>query len=289
MTLPVSWEVLALFCVTELAFSASPGPAVFLVVSRAIRDGMPSAAAAALGVLVGNLVYFAVSATAVGAVLFALREWFFVAQWGGAAYLAWLAAKSFRGERETAQRDAPRLAAKNAFRESFLVQLANPKTIIFFIAFLPLFLNPEKPAAGQKRRGGAKVRAEGAFPRQRRFALRRRRLAAFDFAVNRKGVSENESFNWCSSALLDRRSGVQPPTGSGWWMCGCWTILWSAMRSCHCASATAACSSRPRRPCPSPPPLWRCAPGRGGRRGAPCNAQCSRAGRARPPARQRFS
>ena len=149
MTLPVSWEVLALFCVTELAFSASPGPAVFLVVSRAIRDGMPSAAAAALGVLVGNLAYFAVSATAVGAVLFALREWFFVAQWGGAAYLAWLAAKSFRGERETAQRDAPRLAAKNAFRESFLVQLANPKTIIFFIAFLPLFLNPEKPAAGQ--------------------------------------------------------------------------------------------------------------------------------------------
>ena len=77
MSFPVSLEVLLLFCLTELAFSASPGPAVFVVVSRAMREGMPSATASALGVLAGNLLYFGLSATAAGAVLFALREWFF--------------------------------------------------------------------------------------------------------------------------------------------------------------------------------------------------------------------
>ena len=138
-----------MFCLTELAFSASPGPAVFVVVSRAMRDGMPAAAASALGVLTGNLLYFALSATAVGAILFALREWFFVAQWLGAAYLLWLAARMFWGAGGSARGENPRPPVGGAFRESLLLQLANPKTIVFFIAFLPLFLDAEKPAAGQ--------------------------------------------------------------------------------------------------------------------------------------------
>ena len=150
MSFPVSLEVLALFCLTELAFSASPGPAVFLVVSRAMRDGASSAVAAVLGVLIGNLIYFALSATAVGAILFALREWFFVAQWGGAAYLLWLAAKMFLGAGDS-DSDSPHTPSRvrGAFRESLILTLANPKVIVFFIAFLPLFLNPEKPAAPQ--------------------------------------------------------------------------------------------------------------------------------------------
>ena len=151
MQFPVSLEILALFCVTELAFSASPGPAFFLVVSRALRGGMFSAAASAAGVLVGNLFYFAVSATAVGVILFSLREWFFVAQWFGAAYLLWLAARIFRSPESAGGVGAERsrVAMRAAFRESFVMQLANPKTIVFFIAFLPLFLDPAKSAAAQ--------------------------------------------------------------------------------------------------------------------------------------------
>ena len=149
MSFPVSLEVLLLFCLTELAFSASPGPAVFVVVSRAMREGMPSATASALGVLAGNLLYFGLSATAAGAVLFALREWFFAAQWCGAAYLLWLAARMFRGGGESVRRENPRAPTGGAFRESLFLQLANPKTIIFFIAFLPLFLDAGRPAAGQ--------------------------------------------------------------------------------------------------------------------------------------------
>lgn len=142
---PVEPGILLLFCLTELAFSASPGVAVFMVVSRAMSGGMAAAMASAAGVLCGNLLYFALSATVVGAFLFALREWFFVAQWCGAAYLLYLASAMFFG----GQKSERRVSRGKAFGESFAAQLANPKTIVFFIAFLPLFINPEKSAAAQ--------------------------------------------------------------------------------------------------------------------------------------------
>ena len=143
MTFPVSWEILALFCVTELAFSASPGTAVLMVVSRAASGGIRAAMATTFGVLCGNLIYFAVSASAIGAFLFALREWFFAVQWCGAAYLLYLAARAFFGHQ-----GGKRTSRAAAFSESLFVQLANPKTIIFFIAFLPIFIDPsESPAA----------------------------------------------------------------------------------------------------------------------------------------------
>ena len=141
--MPVAPEILALFCLTELAFSASPGPAVLMVVSRAISGGMAAAMAVAAGVLCGNLLYFALSATAIGAFLFALREWFFVVQWCGAAYLVYLAGGMFFGK------GGEKTSRAKAFGESLTAQLANPKTIIFFIAFLPLFINPAKPAGIQ--------------------------------------------------------------------------------------------------------------------------------------------
>ena len=146
MIFPVDWEIFALFCLTEFAFSVSPGPAVFLVAAHAARGGMRPAAACAFGVLSGNLAYFALSATAVGALLAALREWFFVVKWCGAAYLFYLAARAF-AVRGGAQNPPAREGV--AFRESFLMQLANPKTILFFVAFLPLFVDAQKPVVAQ--------------------------------------------------------------------------------------------------------------------------------------------
>ncbi|MGU9951547.1 MAG: LysE family translocator [Gammaproteobacteria bacterium WSBS_2016_MAG_OTU1] len=140
----VAPEVLVLFCLTELAFSASPGPAVLMVVSRVVSGGIPAAMAVAFGVLCGNLFYFALSATAIGAFLFALREWFFVVQWCGAFYLFYLAGVMFFGSGGGGQ-----VSRAKAFGESLAAQLANPKTIIFFIAFLPLFINPSQDVGAQ--------------------------------------------------------------------------------------------------------------------------------------------
>lgn len=142
----IDWRLLALFCLTELVFSASPGPAVLLVAARAYQGGFRAALAAIFGVLCGNLIYFGLSATALGALLFAAGDYFFIAQWCGAAYLAYLATmRLLRGNQAAAA--IPRSGA--AFRDSVIMQLANPKTIVFFVAFLPLFIDSQKPLAPQ--------------------------------------------------------------------------------------------------------------------------------------------
>jgi homoserine/homoserine lactone efflux protein len=143
----VDWRLLALFCLTEFVFSASPGPAVLLVAARAYQSGFRASLAAIFGVLCGNLFYFALSATALGAVIFAAGEYFFVAQWCGAAYLAYLATARLLRRADAADNKTPLASA--AFRDSLIMQLANPKTIVFFIAFLPLFVNPQNPLAPQ--------------------------------------------------------------------------------------------------------------------------------------------
>ena len=144
---PVAPETLLLFCLTELAFSLSPGVIVMLVAARAINGGMRPAMAAAFGGLFGNLLFFAASATAVGALLLSLREWFFIAQWFGAGYLFVMATMLFFGTaRQVVQ---PPVKVGNAFWQGLALQLANPKTILFFIAFLPLFVDADKPAGSQ--------------------------------------------------------------------------------------------------------------------------------------------
>ena len=144
---PVAPGTLALFCLAELAFSVSPGTIVMVVVARAMYSGMRAAIATALGALLGNLLFFVVSATAVGALFAALREWFFIAQWSGAAYLFALAGMLFFGKAQSGAR--PHVGAGGAFWQGFALQMANPKTILFFIAFLPLFVEVDKPLAGQ--------------------------------------------------------------------------------------------------------------------------------------------
>lgn len=147
MTFPVALETLALFCLAELAFSVSPGTIVMIVVARAMYSGMRPAIAAALGALLGNLLFFVISATAVGALFATLREWFFVAQWIGAAYLFALAGMLFFSKPQTDSHLS--IGTGNAFWQGFGLQMANPKTILFFIAFLPLFVNIERPLGTQ--------------------------------------------------------------------------------------------------------------------------------------------
>ena len=78
---------LLLFAATELLLSATPGPAVLLVVSQGIRRGYRSSTRAAAGILTGNAIYFALSAAGLGALLMASKRVFDVLQIAGAAYL----------------------------------------------------------------------------------------------------------------------------------------------------------------------------------------------------------
>jgi homoserine/homoserine lactone efflux protein len=133
-----------LFCLTETALCIIPGPAVLLVLSTALRRGFPSATRATAGILAGNTMYFALSATGIAAVIVASHVVFGALKWAGAAYLVWLGLRMLlaRGGGHAGAGERPAGNAERIFVRAFIVQAANPKALVFFIALLPQFINP---------------------------------------------------------------------------------------------------------------------------------------------------
>src|ERR1700689_1148040 len=133
-----------LFCLTETALCLIPGPAVLLVLSTALRRGFPSATRATAGILAGNTMYFALSATGIAAVIVASHTLFSALKWAGAAYLAWLGLRMLLAPAPGGDAPTQPVAGRGdrVFIRAFVVQAANPKALVFFIALLPQFINP---------------------------------------------------------------------------------------------------------------------------------------------------
>ena len=133
-----------LFCATELVLCISPGPAVLFVISTALRRGFKSGALAASGILASNTFYFALSATGIAAVIVASHRVFSIVKWAGAAYLIWLGLRMLLARAAPPSPAAPSTSAAThlTFVRAFVVQCANPKSLIFFVALLPQFINP---------------------------------------------------------------------------------------------------------------------------------------------------
>ena len=145
--------ILLLFVGTELMFSLSPGPAVAAVVSASITGGYRLAFFSIMGVLVGNLIYFAVSAIIIATGMTINSDWFTYIKVAGCLYLAWMLFNEYllpyvRPSRTTpagaASTDAIERTGTNRFTMTLVMQLSNPKTILFFTAFLPQFIQPER-------------------------------------------------------------------------------------------------------------------------------------------------
>jgi threonine/homoserine/homoserine lactone efflux protein len=122
-----------------------PGPAVLLVLSQAIARGTRLAIWSILGILAANTTYFVLSATGIGAVLLASYELFFAIKWIGAAYLVWLGVSAFLGKSKvlSVSGSADRtMAGRYMFANGFILQMSNPKALIFFTALLPQFIDP---------------------------------------------------------------------------------------------------------------------------------------------------
>ena len=140
----MSLRIWLLFCATDTVLCLTPGPAVLLVVSQAMSRGMWSGLAASLGILATNAVYFALSATGVGALLVGSSRVFIVVKWLGAIYLVWMGARMILTKRAAVQRPetAPEASTRSAFSLGVVTQGANPKAIVFFTAILPQFVDP---------------------------------------------------------------------------------------------------------------------------------------------------
>jgi homoserine/homoserine lactone efflux protein len=140
----MSLEAWLLFVITEGSLCLTPGPAVLLVLSRGFTRGTGASVSANLGILSGNACYFALSATGLGALLLASYELFSAIRWIGAGYLVWLGVKALIGKSAvlTVSSAAPPVSGWRTFVDGFVLQIANPKALVFFTALLPPFVDP---------------------------------------------------------------------------------------------------------------------------------------------------
>jgi homoserine/homoserine lactone efflux protein len=148
----VNWDTYWLYVLTEVALSLSPGPAVMLVIACGLAHGARRSIYASLGILGANAIYFAISATALGAVLVASREFFTAVKWAGAAYLVYVGLSALFGRPSpitVSNAGARGRAPRDLFLAGLTLQLANPKTLIFFVAILPQFVDARLPIGPQ--------------------------------------------------------------------------------------------------------------------------------------------
>lgn len=131
------WPLLLAFAAATFAFAAVPGPAVLYVVTRTLAEGRQAGVAAVLGMHLAG--YFPVFATAAGltALLAAVPVIYAGVKTVGALYLIWLGFSMWR----RADAALSPAAAKASLRQSAVVQLTNPKLAIFYLAFLPQFVD----------------------------------------------------------------------------------------------------------------------------------------------------
>jgi homoserine/homoserine lactone efflux protein len=144
----MSLELWLAFCSTETVLCFTPGPAVLFVTSVAMARGMRAGLAGALGILAGNTLYFALSATGIAAVIVASSRLFSALKWAGAAYLVWLGLRMLLSRSRPLAEVAPQPVARS-FARGFVVQAANPKSLVFFVALLPQFIDPRAPVGFQ--------------------------------------------------------------------------------------------------------------------------------------------
>ena len=148
----INWDTYWLYLLTEAALSLSPGPAVMLVIAYGLTHGARRSLYAALGVLAANALYFAVSATALGAVLAASKAFFVAVKWLGALYLVYIGVSALLGRPSPITASNTTVGDRSSraiFVSGFTLQLANPKTLIFFVAILPQFVDPLLPLGAQ--------------------------------------------------------------------------------------------------------------------------------------------
>ncbi|MFD1712491.1 lysine transporter LysE [Ottowia sp. GY511] len=130
------------FVVAVVVFLAIPGPGNFAVITSTSKGGLRGGAAATLGIILGDQALYWLAVAGVAALLKANPSVFAAVQYAGAAYLAWLGFQMLR----TRPGSAPPITIhpRQYLRQALLITLLNPKAIVFYMAFVPLFIDPAR-------------------------------------------------------------------------------------------------------------------------------------------------
>lgn len=135
------WPLLSAFLAASFILAATPGPGVFYIVLRSMMQGRRAGLASVAGVAAGNLGNASVAALGLAAVFAVSSLAFSLVKWAGAAYLIWLGIRTLRSaaDRPVDRTGLAPLPLGRIFTDAFVVALLNPKTALFFAAFLPQF------------------------------------------------------------------------------------------------------------------------------------------------------
>jgi threonine/homoserine/homoserine lactone efflux protein len=136
------WPVFLGFALAGLALNIVPGADMTFIIASAARGGRRDGVIASLGVGAGALVHILAAVLGLSAILASSQAAFNAIKWAGAAYLLWIAFSMLRTKQAAAEDAQPAASGWRLFRGAMLVNLLNPKVALFFLAFLPQFVDP---------------------------------------------------------------------------------------------------------------------------------------------------
>ncbi len=154
-----------LFVLAALALLVVPGPAIFYIVARGVEGGRPAGIVSCLGIQIGTLVHATFAAAGLSAIVASSAAAYAVVKWVGVAYLVYLGLKNLFGRDENdGNVEVEREPLSRVLVQAVLVQVLNPKVALFFLAFLPQFVDPSRgPVWTQTLILGATLAAIGLF------------------------------------------------------------------------------------------------------------------------------
>ena len=143
MLIPI--ETLAIFIPTALALNMTPGNDMLFCLGQGIKSGPRAGNAASLGIATGALIHTLLAGLGLAALVAAHPVALEVLRWAGIAYLVWLAIGAFRSkDQQLDPAETKRSSAFSAWRDGIVVNLLNPKIIVFVLAFIPQFVDASR-------------------------------------------------------------------------------------------------------------------------------------------------
>jgi threonine/homoserine/homoserine lactone efflux protein len=131
------------FVAAILIFLAIPGPGNLALITSTSKGGIPGGLGATFGIIAGDQVLMWAAVAGVATMLATYPDAFHVVQWLGAAYLAWLGCRMLLAK--PGAKPVLNIQPRHYFRQAAVITLLNPKAIVFYMAFFPLFIDPARP------------------------------------------------------------------------------------------------------------------------------------------------
>lgn len=142
-----TFESLAAFGIASLALLVIPGPAVLYIINRSVADGRNVALAAVAGLEIGNFMHVIAATVGLSAVIATSAAAFSVVKWIGAGYLIYIGIRTLATKPPAVSQLNDPMSRRRAFTQGIVVNTFNPKVALFFLSFLPQFIDADRGSA----------------------------------------------------------------------------------------------------------------------------------------------